>query len=403
MNFSIFVSRGSDAIYDRARKLLDNCPTVSLDDDDGTEDCWNSLYEHLYSDAAAVRLSDDGTVDDLLDAMIGLRLLPESYLKRGRGLRRDDSFDFYEYVLVRNATTGELIFDGSDGNRGRLLDQRRPGHSASSRALRKLGVADGDDIEVTVTRQYQYETVVPLNAMPQRSLRDLRMHLAAWEESAEQVTLPEAPYWGDSLSGVLLYTEEDKEVAAYVRRHYLAIHDLSGPHLTIHVFERPVGPAGVRYWRHILGERFFRLCCSLGWVSSIPFDLRNAYAAADYLGVDRSHLPCLVIFDTVDRPNKLVISMTPLSAQRIRIILSKIDGILRQKFDSIRHGPGNTVREYQKVAFDAVGSAHESILHEAFRRAPLHDGAYNFFGQTVFISKPKNTIIRDFQNRNSSG
>jgi hypothetical protein len=93
----------------------------------------------------------------------------------------------------------------------------------------------------------------------------------------------------------LLYTEDDADVAAYVRTHYHELDIASGAHCNLYFVENPGVIAPVRYWRPLLGAKLHAAWKLLGWASSAPYDKAHVYDIARQLGVRFDQLPCAVV------------------------------------------------------------------------------------------------------------
>jgi hypothetical protein len=128
-----------------------------------------------------------------------------------------------------------------------------------------------------------------------------------------------SPDGGPRIWGVLLYTDEDTQLATYVRTHFDELNALSGPVLRIFVFERPTDwPAARRYWRRHLEPPLMRVFSAMRWLVWVPYDKHSCYDIARTLGVSSADLPCLVLFRTIEKPPVLVFPIVDASPSSLR-------------------------------------------------------------------------------------
>lgn len=103
----------------------------------------------------------------------------------------------------------------------------------------------------------------------------------------------------NTLWGALLYTEEDVEIARYVRERFNDLNIMSGPDLHIFVVERPTSYREAKsYWQRYLSPEVLRTYRLLNWMRWRPLDKSGCYAVAQELDVEVDELPCLVLFDS---------------------------------------------------------------------------------------------------------
>lgn len=105
-----------------------------------------------------------------------------------------------------------------------------------------------------------------------------------------------------TVGAIVLYTEEDEEIAAYVRQHYASLHAMSGYFLNLYFFEHlPPSKGFTRlenryYWRSRLPHDWFDLWSVLGLTTSKPYPNEYVYKIAERLNVNIESIPCVVLF-----------------------------------------------------------------------------------------------------------
>jgi hypothetical protein len=191
------------------------------------------------------------------------------------------------------------------------------------------------------------------------------------------------------LLATLLYTDEDVELAQYIRLNYASIDKMSGPDCSIFILERPPKISlaeTIGYWKERLPYEAYALFAGKGQTRTKPYDKTSAYDIARQLGVFPDQLPCIVFFEQIRDEDKVVIP-----------IQGNLSEFFRTLFGSIQKGP----------------SANRRSLLEAIRARVMSLGtkttsnkdriSYHFEGKTVFINRPAGRVeLRGFQN-NSMG
>jgi hypothetical protein len=109
------------------------------------------------------------------------------------------------------------------------------------------------------------------------------------------------------LYGFLLYTDENKEIVEYVRRDYNLLDKMSGPNCKVYVIERPVSLTAEEMYRDWTYSISYIMSIFQNERQSKPYDTSQAYDIARYLGVFTRQLPCIVFFNWLDDPIKIVI------------------------------------------------------------------------------------------------
>jgi hypothetical protein len=190
----------------------------------------------------------------------------------------------------------------------------------------------------------------------------------------------------------LLYTDEDAEIATYVRKHFASLSEASGPNLHFYVIEQPGSDwrEASRYWKGILDEQLLREWVTLGWLRTKPYRPEESYEVARRLGVYPDQMPCLVLFDRKPEPTRLVFPLLDGSASSFRALFSCLQRLIvpgessEISFDGIR-------RDYPEIVASLEAEADKATANDRI--------VYVFKGQTVFINKPEGDVtLSEFQN-----
>ncbi|EGK85589.1 hypothetical protein D0A34_21340 [Microcoleus vaginatus PCC 9802] len=95
---------------------------------------------------------------------------------------------------------------------------------------------------------------------------------------------------------VLLYTDEDVELAKYIREHLDELHQMSGSDTTVYVVEAPHGKIhAAEFWKARLEQKAYYAWSLLGWTRSSPYNKSETYKIARSLGIYPNTFPCLVV------------------------------------------------------------------------------------------------------------
>ncbi|MFF4255089.1 hypothetical protein ACFY1L_28165 [Streptomyces sp. NPDC001663] len=310
--------------------------------------------------------------------------------------------------------------------------------------LDETGLADGDLLELRI--EHPAEASYEMAPIPNTA--EL-IRLLQLTENAD------APDGGPRLWGILLYTDADAELAAYVRTHFDDLNALSGPSTRVFVIERRVDSrASKRYWREHLEPELYRALSVMRWLQWAPYEPQGAYKIASALGLGPELLPCLVFFHARYGPSqegeKIVFRIEDTSTAYFRALFGGIQQALRvdsgvpdesggADWDRLHaqweyrdyqgseppRSPATVLRSLvsparaaDAAAFDRVRKAEDAIKAALVpARGPEQQGivinnsrvvvmsgakvSENFYFQgtnTTFINRPKDTVVRDFQN-----
>ncbi|MEM7131975.1 MAG: hypothetical protein AAF702_37025 [Chloroflexota bacterium] len=120
-------------------------------------------------------------------------------------------------------------------------------------------------------------------------------------------------------TAALLYTDEDLEIATYVRNHFDALDKMSGHQMPVFVIEKPYVPLNgihsghsrVRRWlESVIFARSQPTKTDYNITpKSIVYNKNEAYDIALRLGLLPNQLPCLVFFHVLDQSDKICIPL----------------------------------------------------------------------------------------------
>ncbi|MFF8843919.1 hypothetical protein ACF08N_14550 [Streptomyces sp. NPDC015127] len=303
----------------------------------------------------------------------------------------------------------------------------------------EAGLEDGDVLVLCIEHPAEGAYSVAPGPNPAELLRRLQLT----ETSS-------APDGGPRLWGVLLYTDADPELAAYVRTHFDDLNALSGPATRVFVIEKHAPGAAARaYWRRHLEPELYRVLSRMRWLQWQPYDPQGAYEIAAMLDLNPALLPCLVLFRVAEgRPlnegEKIVFRIEDASTHTFRSLFGGIARALgsppRDTAEVSRlsayhdghqspgvglwgllsaYGPDADAAAFARVreAADAIrasllpapqpGPGHTHTFNNC--RVVVTSGATvseNFYFQgtnTTFINRPVDTVVSDFQNTYESG
>ncbi|NUT53985.1 MAG: hypothetical protein HOV94_42860 [Saccharothrix sp.] len=232
------------------------------------------------------------------------------------------------------------------------------------------------------------------------------------------------------LWGALLYTEEDAELATYVRLHFDELNALSGPLLRLFVVERPPDWRRARkYWRQHLEPELLRPLAALRWLRRAPYDKSGLYDVARELGVDPALFPCLVLFGG-DDDGTITFPIGSADPAALRELFGTIQNAVGDAAPADRgKAVGKLYRSppletsvrgaealralaasaswADREALARVSAAKEALRGTGFtgRQVVISHataGNFTFHGPTTFIHKPVDTVIADFQNTHTA-
>jgi hypothetical protein len=256
--------------------------------------------------------------------------------------------------------------------------------------LHSAGVRDGDILGLILARQGRrlYSLIaVPDSAALFAVIRSadghppLVTHPLAVDDSYLSDEMGSSASIPGGIWGALLYTDEDEALAAYVRKYFQSLNQLSGDSLYVFVIEKPDPNWRIplEYWRSRLPQRLFETWIALGWLSSVPYDRSEAYAIARQLGVYEDQLPCLVLFDTPSQREKLIFPLTAATPEYFRTLFGAITRAIATVSPSM--SPERRIHaRYRSIL--------KSLKASEAKERRSSGVEYNFYGQTVFVNRP---------------
>jgi hypothetical protein len=201
-----------------------------------------------------------------------------------------------------------------------------------------------------------------------------------------------------SFMAVLLYTDEDTELAKYVRLNFASLDKMSGSDCKVFVIERPPQmklSEIVDYWKELLTFGTYALWGSVGWTSTKPYDKSSAYHLAQQLGVFPHQLPCIVFFDEITDEGKVIIPIQGEPVTFFRELFGSLQTVSLAFVQEPEYWRRRSSQNKRRLA-----EIRERIVALS-KRGPSEGRmtVYNFHGHTVFINQPSGSVqLRNFQN-----
>ncbi|MFQ5605037.1 MAG: hypothetical protein ACE5HS_17345 [bacterium] len=178
------------------------------------------------------------------------------------------------------------------------------------------------------------------------------------------------------LYAVLLYSEVHLRLATYVRAYFDKLRNWSGNKLMFYVLEeQPLKSpfSNPNFWKVRLKDSVYLTWSLLGWVRSKPYQKSRAVEIARNLGAFADQLPCVVLFDNIERQEKIVIPVQGEYSAFFSKLFSTIQACLKTA-----EGNGHQVNAAARLA--AVGvpnNGHKPArnrLFEMFSKSNGHNG-----------------------------
>lgn len=355
---------------------------------------WHQLHKKLSGQLIDVKVAEDASVESLIETIMRKRIISLMY----HGADSIISRSLYE------SPTERLLRDQA--------------------SLREEGLEDGD----FVTLRIKHESGVGYMLLPGPDPEFIFRSICSYDGTA--------PVAGGFIWGALLYTDEDVNIASYVRRYFLELNALTGSIFRLFVVEKPTDwREAKKYWRQYLDADSFEVFAHLRWLFYKPYDRRQVYEIAERMGVRRDQLPCIaLIYGNPPQNDLLVFPMQPAPTPKyFRSLFSHI-------YDTIGDAPGpgldlergahygfervadgkseddrfaqllttmldstssTTSDESSKTAartayWEALRSRYDQIMDAVTATSMSDDKAtnYSFYGHTVFINHPgEGTVI----------
>jgi hypothetical protein len=107
------------------------------------------------------------------------------------------------------------------------------------------------------------------------------------------------------LYAILLYTEEDVNIAKYVKRYYNELSSLSGKTRVFVFEEEPVRKETYQYWsKQLPNINEYIGWNALGLTKTKPYDKAQIYELCDIFGIPKDKVPCILFFNNLDLNDK---------------------------------------------------------------------------------------------------
>jgi hypothetical protein len=336
-------------------------PNFEFESDEVVDDFWSGLDAKRFQERFSLTVDGDLSTGELLKA--AMERAQSGAAGSSRLRRRELELPIQEEALqgLFHLESGAQILEGNN--------------------IDTYSIEDGDHLGLIIEHQPQaFYSLVPLPDS-ESVFKAIRSTDGTSPKAADR-----------ALRGALLYTDEDIEIATYVRKHFASLSEASGPSLHLYVVEQPESDwrEASRYWKGILDERLQREWVTLGWLRTKPYRPEESYKVARSLGVYPDQLPCLVLFDQVADPTKLVFPLLDGSARSFRALFGRLQRLIL---------PG----EPTEISFAGIRRDYEEILAFLEAESESHTAedraVYTFNGQTVFINKPAGALtLSEFQN-----
>ena len=142
-----------------------------------------------------------------------------------------------------------------------------------------------------------------------KSIRDVHHFKQALKSQVDEMKKSE--YFGPDLFAALLYTDEDTELAKYVRLNFSSLNQMSS-FITIYIVERPPQKSlaeTIRYWKELLEFNAYVFWGGIGWTKTKPYDRAGAYNIAKQLGIFPHQFPCIVFFKKSEDEEKVIVQI----------------------------------------------------------------------------------------------
>lgn len=201
------------------------------------------------------------------------------------------------------------------------------------------------------------------------------------------------------LESVLLYTDEDAELAKYIRYNFSALDVMTGDYLNIYTIEQPTSIRGLsagEYWKARLDQTTYTFLQLMGWTRYKPYEKALAYQVADILGVYPEALPCIIIKEfgsPIESNEKIVVTVSG----DHKTFFRGLSTIVRTTMEKLT--ASSVDRQINFDDFKKEFINEWSAWKEVNKRREMQTASFIFEGKTVFINKPSGQYeIRDFQN-----
>lgn len=168
--------------------------------------------------------------------------------------------------------------------------------------LKQLGIHDGDIIVASL----EYDDKTHLSLVPYNDIGSL------FNDIVHEIgNITEDENSSDTMVGVLLYSDMDKNVALNVRNNFWELHNMSGSFLRIHLIEQMNWRVAMMYWKNVLRGDLFLLWSVLKLTATKPYERSQIYKIGYQLGILPEQFPCLVVYSNKCEGERLVFPVDP--------------------------------------------------------------------------------------------
>jgi hypothetical protein len=199
------------------------------------------------------------------------------------------------------------------------------------------------------------------------------------------------------VEGLLLYTEEDKNIAEYIRLNFSNLDVMTGHHLNVYVLESPAKVRGTPpkdYWKAFLDQKQYSILNALGWTRTKPYAKEEAYKLGQMLGVLPDNFPCLMLFGDLASDEKIILSIGDDIKSFFRTVCSIIQKTMAELLQESGERMSGSWPTFNKFK-EKFMSYWETLVIE---NSNGQSSSYTFNGNTVFINRPSGPVnLRDFQ------
>jgi hypothetical protein len=366
------------------------------DDSSIADNFWEQLYTDQFGRQLSLLVDQDKTVKEVTTRALRKLALQKPALRNIASLNLALLNSKFNPIWRRHFESSLIQLPTQ-----RTLDENR--------TLREEGLEDEDLLGLVIVYPADYAlcmsavpsgadlfaTIYSSDGTPPNAIDPLAVQVAKYEpERTKRV----ARIWG-----ALLYTDEDEELASYVREHFLSLNQLSGELFHIFVIEESEDLKGVQnFWKRKLAEQRLITWGVMGWLATKPYDPSEAYRVAQKLGVEEDQIPCLVLFDRVDRQEKLIFPVPDVSPSFFRKLFASLRRAAEGNEYSTKPETTRTEPLWEEYGFleDATPAAFEAIAahYERIRESlelVKESGArsqYSLYGPTVFVNHPQGLV-----------
>jgi hypothetical protein len=199
-----------------------------------------------------------------------------------------------------------------------------------------------------------------------------------------------------STASLLLYTDEDTDLAQYIRYNFLALNEMTGRNLNIYTIEQPNKVKGIsthEYWKATLNQTTYSLLHLIGLTKYKPYDKTEAYKIASSLGIYPDALPCVVLLGGNANDEKIVVSISEDPKTFFRG-LSSIMLRIKQKPLLLKVKSDENFEEFKKSFLENWQMWQEELANKDHK---ITNNVFN--DKTIFINKPIGEVkIENSQN-----